>query len=544
MNRIPSRILLSGLWIFLGSGTLLLFLILGFFNVPASDDYSYARWMREWGFADANITIYIGWGGRYFSNILLTLCNGLSYSTNYKEFLLPYQFHSVGHIFLCTFSTLILFRRFRFLPNVFLALVPLTLFIQKASLISEYFFWLAGTVTYCSGFIFGAGALSAYLDMVRNPERGHIPLKKTINILGVLIFLGSLLVLFKGYRPVIDFLNNQPLVFLFVFGASILIVLGYLWKAGNPEFRGKPIWHWVTMLFCMAGCAGSSELSGAILILTMGFVWLWYWEPSRLFDPVRFFPLILAAMALALCVFTPATLNRQGTVKNDVLHNWAQSLGMGRIIIFQLAYLVSVLPVGLGISLLFPPTAKSTHIPQVSFVKSIGFLVGFLLTIGFLLPIAVCYQSGELPPRAINAIIQVMTYALFGFSFYWGRLLLASRFSMKPGLVAGIQLVLILLVLWDPTRNNLRAGFSDLQSGEAASFLSQYKTEQETILACPTKSCEVQWNTAHPKTLCTAPNPVILGKEFGSLKEYKSYSYAQFYGKNFIYLRPEKEPVR
>lgn len=525
-------------WISACLATFGIFLILSFFNCPASDDYTYARWMREWGFADAQITIFYAWGGRYFSNVLLTLFNALSYSSDYKEFLLPYQFHSVVHILLFVFSTLILFQRIRWISAWWMALIPISFFIQKANLISEFFYWMAGTVTYCSGYIFGALALAAALDLVNWGKRIQTPIK-IVKSLYLLLFLGVIgvgILKLKIHKLLITFFNHHPMVFLTLFGGCILFCLLFLGRRNRENSHMGYRATWLILIFSELGCAGSSELSGAMLILTLGFLWLWNVNRERLVDYKFHLPIVFSVIALAINVLAPATANRQDTVDASLLHHWDQAFRTGFGIFSQCLHLIPLFFTGILLSLTFSKTDSFVR-NEISPKKATLFFLGYFLVLGLALPILTTYQSGELPLRAINAHVLVMAISIFVFAWFLGKYYFGILNQKLASGVFAANLFLLLFFVFDPGRNNIKDGLFDLTSEEALSFLDQYKTEQKNILTCASDTCEVQPIAAKPKSLCIAPNAVVLGKESGTLQEYKTYSYAFFYGKKFIFQR-------
>lgn len=520
-------------WIVLCYLALVLFLILSFYNCPASDDYTYARWMREWGFADAQITIYFAWGGRYFSNILLTLFNSLSYSNYYEDFLIPYQLHSVVHIILFALSTFILFQRIKWIPGAFVSIIPIVFFIQKANIISEFFFWMAGAVTYCSGYIFGVLAIASYIDL--SESRSAVPISftktKIRSIIPFIISLLSIAFLILKYKYVINFLNHYPIYF-FIFLCTVLFFIFYnLFLKRKNNYYSRTL-VWLILSFCLFGCAGSSELSGVLLLVALVFLRL-YWFQLKNWRSVHLnLPILLCLVALAINVFAPATANRQSTVDEALIHHWDQALRTGWFIFSQLSYIVALLPIGITLTFLL---GRSDQIKLQSNTRFFLLATCFLATVGLILPVLITYQSGELPLRAVNAHVLCMALTMFLIGCRLGVLLVPFRRITWIVVGTSTNIVFLIFFLLDPGRNTIRDGFFDLYDGRASAFKEQYIAQQNEIRTCKGDTCKVSPITARPSSLCTDPNPVVLGKDLGVLKEYKTYSYAFFYGKKFIF---------
>ena len=519
----------TGLWIIPIGIVLSVFLLLSFFNCPQSDDYYYSLWMRDWGFADSNITIYFGWGGRYFSNILLTLFNPLSYSTDYQENLIPYQLHSVFHILLLCFSGKILCQRIEFVPNPWLVLVPIIFFFQKAASLNEFLYWFAGTATYCSGVIYGLLALSAAIDLRQQSKAGikpsiSLPKKPFTQIF--LILSAILIVVFR--KNFIALLNAIPLIPLILITAAITSVFAFL-NSGKLNSANKTL---VSLCFSVFASAGCSEIAGVILVICFGLFFLLQFRNTSIRDYRPALPLVISMVALGANILAPSTANREGTVNPALINNVAKSLESALEILSGLIDTIPCIATALILSLLY-----RKHSPEISkneIAIQVGAGLAFCLMICGILPFALWMKAGELPGRAINVLQIVSFLTLFLVFFQTGSLI--RKWIPQIGFrgLAALQMILPASLFFTPGTNNIRLAIEDLSSGQARGFYREYCKEQEAIRNCREKVCELDPMHFKPKIISSSSNAVVLGEDPPAWVSYKNNSYAAYFGKKEI----------
>jgi hypothetical protein len=523
----------KGIWITSGILFSVILIWLAFYNCPQSDDFFYGMWMQQWGFADANITIYYAWGGRYFSNIILTLCNGLGYSTDYKEFLLPYQLHSVFHIILFLLSTAIIFLRTNSKNALWTCIIPLVFFIKDADCLSEFFYWLAGSATYCSGYIFGAIALASAIDF-HNGIAGNKrmwPGRTEIIFFSVLSSLMVMITIVFGVKPIISFLNSQPLVFLTFFW----IIIGILFVLMLRPKENSLTVSFLCMLFGSFASAGSSELAGALLIVCFSMLWLWFFHKKNVQNPVYNLPILIAIAALALNVLAPATANREGTVNPQILFNFTHSLTIAFQIFSKVLESIPVIFTGAVLAISFGNQLISS---QIKIQKQILFFILFLFVANFLLPFATLLKAGELPARAVNLHQLVIYVASFIFGWEAGNYLNCFPFFQSArGRLIRLSLITPAFLLFPVKTNNLFESFTDLTSGRAKVFYEDFCHEQEQIQHCNSSVCEVAPLRSKPRIISSGSNAVVSETDPQSWIQYKDNSYAAFYNKKRIFRR-------
>lgn len=128
--------------------TILPFVILSFYSIPAYDDFDYALTTIENGYFQAQKVWYFTWSGRYFSQAVLTTINPLIYYSfaGYKAlnmiiillFILScfYFFKSIFHSEVSTILALILSLSFT------------SLYLYKVPNVAFVFYWLSSVIVY------------------------------------------------------------------------------------------------------------------------------------------------------------------------------------------------------------------------------------------------------------------------------------------------------------------------------------------------------------------------------------------------------------
>ena len=126
------------------------------FSFPFSDDFANATWIKKDGVIDANLACYMGWSGRYFSNIMLGVANPLSYTNDLNDVVWIYRLHSIILLLLLFVSVYLFYKRFIPGQNGIGLLTISSIALGIASLGNgfEWLYWLSGSYTYCLGFCF------------------------------------------------------------------------------------------------------------------------------------------------------------------------------------------------------------------------------------------------------------------------------------------------------------------------------------------------------------------------------------------------------
>jgi hypothetical protein len=530
------RRIIKGIWMLFASLIVLVLCWLAFYNCPQSDDFLYAMWMRDWGLADANLTIYYAWGGRYFSNLLLTLCNSLAYSDNYQEFLWLYQTHSLIHLLFLFLALYIFFKRIQFDGmSIWLFAIPILFFLQKAASLSEFLYWLAAASTYCSGTIFAILSIAATLDFQRQSDRVHSGEMKNVVVGGLFITIVVTVLAWLFRKELIHFLNENPFPFLALLSLAIGISFWFMWRPND-----KNAWKsFIALSFFLFAGAGCSELVGAIQVVSMGLLWLWFFTKNRKLAMLRFLPILIALAALALNVMAPATANRQETVSNALTHNLLHSVSGALRMLMMTVEFIPAAVAGFFLSLIIGQKASDKK--PFSF-KPVLFFLLFILTINFILPLLTLYKAGEIPARVKNIHQFAACLSLFVFFLFAGLKSVQLKEEAKKGFIVACNLLIPFWLLLPIGKNNFLSALEDLSSGRAKGFYQTFCEEQEQIKACKEEICEV--NPLYFKPLCisSGSNAVEEGKDPPSWVAYKNHSYAAYYGKKRIFRLVRKNP--
>ncbi len=132
--------------IFIGTLSILPFLLISIFNNPTADDFCYNCQSRDLGFWNAQISQYTNWTGRYFSSAILSIEPLVSGSfLIYKLIpiiILISLFVSIYHLISLLFTNL---KKRDFYILTFLIM---TMYLFQMPTISKGFYWLAGSITY------------------------------------------------------------------------------------------------------------------------------------------------------------------------------------------------------------------------------------------------------------------------------------------------------------------------------------------------------------------------------------------------------------
>lgn len=521
------------------AGILLLpFILLAFFNVPSSDDFLYAKFQRESGTIDANVGCYFGWGGRYFSNLLLTTCNPLSYSTEYKDFLIPYQLHSIVLLVFMVVSFTFLLQRIlgagKSLFSFGLLVIGMLFFFLKD--FTELLYWMAGSYTYCYGLSF---CLMAFFYIT--PSHGTdnaFALKKS----WLALIIGLVLIVLAGflaYRFKVElkeFLNPKPELFVGLIGLVSLVCL--LFPLVQSDQKRTPLVNFSLVLVCSFLAIGSNEIYAFLLVPFFGLVSLHAsWRRKKILW--EYFLLTLAATGMAaLNLFAPSTFARRNLQTRN-LHSFS---------IFdpeQLGSLLSYFGYFFTFSLLLfslylfwknekPIKEANTGPSEISFLPA-GFGILSVIYLLVVVPVVLSILSGPIPDRAKNPLAIVATFPLLLlFRFIAGKFPSIRKVRWAI-LVAGLLGTAFL-----QQALHLSQGWLDISrfivSGNASRSIGIHKERFHTISTCTSDVCFIRKNPFQPQGFLGGES-AILDEDPLSWKNYKRFSFAEYYQKKSIIAR-------
>lgn len=377
---------------------LLPFLILGYFNFPSADDFTYAQSEIQNGFWLQQKLLYLNWSGRFVANVLLSL-SPLSFGglEVYKVFgtLNFLLFTGALYSLLSALVGSLLPRRQFF--GFFL--VFLSVCVSTIPSPVEAFYWQSGFVTYTWPFmlfLFTCGQYLRFRGWGFNLPKYAWPLGQTLR-LGFLLSLTSLLV------------------------------------------------------------AGSNETLALTWILGLSLASLYDLIVRKKIEALLLLPWLIAVAALCVSILAPGNLVRQAELgfHPQVLSTIGKSIGLSLEIFFRylrppfLIALVLATPIALEAKHRVPSFIYSRRSRQIN-------LVVFLF-LSFLFVAPAMWAMGHSPPhRALNLLccLHILFVSLMYFQLLWsdsplaGRLLnlntwLQKKFSpQQKGLALALSLLL------------------------------------------------------------------------------------------------------
>ncbi len=493
----------------------------------------YANFQRSWGAIEANLACYMGWGGRYFSNIMLTVANPMVYSKQFNEYVGLYHLHCLAEITMYLFGMFVVFRWL--LASNFVALI-LTLVAAATAVgsmrnVAEYLYWMAGAYTYCIGISFGFIAMHYFLVLQKQIEDRQAATWK----IGKKAILTSALVLASMFifrKPVILFLNNLPPVWLLIPLVAFLVVLMVHALITNSK-NSKPGQNVVWGIVACAVSMGSSEAMFFVLVpVFLGLAGLCYLESKKL-SPFNLAFVLGSIIAGLLNVISPATFARKGSIKQASAKWWSVKelenlYGYLDFMPFLLLFFLFFVWY-----LLNSKHEKSWPIKQImkySFANHFWALYGFYLV--FVLPLILTIIANQIPDRTKNAVVAFavvpMLFLASGLSNY-----AAKRGIQKFGLGGAIVMLALLVVFHF---KGTKAGIQLMISGQAPLFLEQEKQRFQKLEACTTDTCFFQPVGIKPPLIYIGEN-AIESSDPESWKRYKNMSFAAFYDKETIVVQ-------
>jgi|GEM_PF-1497570 len=521
-------------------GLLLPYLLFSFFNIPSSDDFLYARWQREWGTVDANITCYVGWGGRYFSNLLLTTCNPLAYSTNFQHFLVPYQIHSVlllAGLALATYYWVNMLAPGVVYPFSF-ALILVGFIVALLGNLAEFLYWMAGSYTYCYGLIFGLMALYYLFGVepkVIKPQKraNHFPL--LIAMLVVVVFAGICLFVFR--KCIIAWLNVRPWLFLIMiaFLSGLCLLMPMSQAKQNAISKNRTLLASV----CFFMSIGSNEVYAFVLVPFVGlYLLLEFWN-TRKFNLLSGILLLLALLASGLNLLAPSTFARQKLQTGKTSFHITHMKSLATLLDY-FATLPVIFALLVGLLIWFPakgnfemkafPTAQSANKSYSVLILILSLIVVFSLSV--LIPVFLSVLSGAIPDRTKNPLYFISALILLVPANQLAKYLLAT--FNKPKWQASAMIIAGFISIF--YFGNHAKTIQYLNSGQAALSLQTDKIRFQQIAVCQSDTCIISRNPYVAPGLKSAEN-AVLDNDPASWKKYKDFSFATYFGKKSIIAR-------
>lgn len=505
------------------------------FSFPFSDDFANADWVKKDGVIDANLACYMGWGGRYFSNLMLGVANPLAYTDQPANILWMYRAHSLILLLVLALSFyLLLSRILKQTPHLkllsILSIALGTTFIGNGF---EWLYWLAGSYTYCLGLSFTMLCIFYLME-----DRFSENTIRTKTWLGILLVSGMILATGWAFRkPIIAFLNPRPAWFLT--GILLLVFVLYYeafqWK-NKPGSRLKAVF----LAIVASGMAiGSSEIFLFVLVPFAGLLALKrYWE-SREIPWMDGWVLLGLALTSGLTVFSPSTQSRRKLQDRSLpdfdLGNWDK--------VESVIGYFSSLPLLAGLlTLAFLWLNKNTaKLPPTEPRKGAGWLphAFFGLSLVFIcmvIPLGLSKYASLLPDRAKNPLFFLALFISLIWIVRLGQELKKPRTSMLA-----FSFVLISLGVMG-TKGPIfwKGAVEFLLSGNGPKSNDQHIRQLHQISECRQDTCYISTNPFHPLGLLGEEN-AILPEDPPSWKHYKAYSFAQYFGKKFIGVEPDQK---
>ncbi len=244
MNRKINIILISLLSCFI-----LMFCILGFFNHPQSDDYSFALALKQFGFIGAQKYWYLHWSGRFFANFISSL-QPITAKIWFIYKILPSVL-----ILTLVFSIYYFIKPFLKIKNnnlysVIFALSIVLIWLIQTPALAETLYWFTGSVNYILPIPF-----LLFLISMLFKYKSKVTFKQSIlSFIAILILLGSselylifvifwiglwlfLRIQFKNFKFIDGFLISEFLILV----AFVLISSGNQYRSSIVDTCQNPI---------------------------------------------------------------------------------------------------------------------------------------------------------------------------------------------------------------------------------------------------------------------------------------------------------------
>lgn len=216
------------------------FLFLFLFNHPAADDFTVSDHTDLKDIFNAQVHYYQIWGGRYFSNLVLSL-NPLYFKSflGYKLFTLFIMLMFV--YFLFSLLTELPKNSLNFKNRILLTLSIIFLYLYAMPSVSQSFYWMISSVIYQTGLILIMMFLKFYMKFLREKNKSSGILLKLILFLLIIAVSGSseismvIGIMIISTLAIINVLSNKkfnPLLLLLIF-TSIIFSLVMLFAPGN-----------------------------------------------------------------------------------------------------------------------------------------------------------------------------------------------------------------------------------------------------------------------------------------------------------------------
>ncbi|SDK91304.1 hypothetical protein SAMN04488034_101891 [Salinimicrobium catena] len=432
----------SEILIFTATAIVLLpFIILSFYNHPASDDFCYTNYIRDNEFWAAQVKHYFIWTGRFTATFLLTIdpieLNDLS----------SYQLLPVALFILFCASILIFVKSFfpkiSLSDRLLLSFLILFLYIYYIPDTAEAFYWRAGSLTYQL-----ASVLTLLLfATIKQLQRLQSTFKRSY--LTVLACLLSIMAI--G-------LNETSMVIIFV------VVI--LWTTGWFLARKSKRLEMTVILFIIIAAT-------AIVILAPGNAVRMAEKPQKfqfLFSLVGAVKITLVNLlrwipmtVLLLALFSPLFDRMSRRVRNRYDLSWINLRHLGFCAIFLFCFIV----------LCFFPSFWS--------------------------------QGGRPPYRTINVIYLLYIVGSFFltilfFSYLQNRKKTIPQIPKKIQLT--LFIIVLSIVIIKP--NNIKEAYSDLFTGTAFHYDQEMKKRYKILEKCSSRSCTVPALKNKPRTILSS----------------------------------------
>ncbi len=420
---------------------LLPFLILSFFNHPASDDFCYTNFIQANPFWAAQVEHYLTWTGRFTATFLLTVD-----PINLQD-LTAYRVLPIALFILFGLSIFYFIKSF--FPNLsrkdrtILSFLIFFLYLYYIPNTAEAFYWRAGSITYQL-----ASALSLFLfATIRNLQQQESVSKR----IGLTILASLLAITAVG-------LNETSMIIIFV----IVSLWTFGWIILKKEKRVEMAFILViiiaatsTVIFAPGNAVRMAEkpekfqflfsLVGAIKIAMV--------------DILRWIPMPLLLLAL----FSPLFNKIGASINTRYDLNWIKAWHLFLSGVFLFCFLV----------LCYFPSFWS--------------------------------QGGRPPYRTINVIYLLFIFGIFFLSSLFFAYLKNKNSpvpQIPQGAQFFLVIIIVSIVVVKP--NNIREAYLDIFQGTAYSYNKEMHERYLILKNCPRDTCTIPALKNKPKTILSS----------------------------------------
>lgn len=227
-NKLNEFSKFENLMIMIGIITSIPFLILCFYCNPASDDFWYNTKFLHQDYISKQISWYNEWSGRYTATLILTIREILSH--NFLFYKLT-SFSILSLLYLATYLlSKTLFDKLKTKDHLAITFYFTSLYLIQMPIVSQGFYWLAGSISYLFGNILTLFFFSSYIKYTKTKKNAHLILSIIVLVLIIgtnetsMIAISLIVFTIFAYNLYVTKQTNYYYLFLFIITIAFSII--------------------------------------------------------------------------------------------------------------------------------------------------------------------------------------------------------------------------------------------------------------------------------------------------------------------------------